>query len=431
MQRLLALLCSAAASAAATHAAAPGLTAAPKTGSAEPFTLRVNVSNITHAIQPRTLGCHSDSGYVHNARALMAELLHGPCFDSGIGPAWTVDAVGDGTVAPDNTLLFFNKSSLKLTLPTNESEARLRRVAVANRGLGGGGLALQAGQPYVASVWVHPAEGSAGGPKLWVSAALEDRITSTTLAAATQLLPTTDGWVKLTFALTPSRGTACESITPGADPTIKCTDPRPQQPGEAPYPLYSVGHLCLRCGGQIVFSLSDNPSLPAARRRAPAIQPSRKAVAAAVHLGYPSLLPGPWGMWEGMAVSSRNVPFLTKMGTKLIRLGGSFASADSWLWSNWRGPAHTRPASACSGASSDFAGWGMFDFLDFASAAGIDGVVTTTLGTPTQMADLVEYALGNTSTALGSLRAADGHPSPYLLTYISFFILPFILQSIW
>ena len=31
------------------------------------------------------------------------------------------------------------------------------------------------------------------------------------------------------------------------------------------------------------------------------------------------------------------------------------------------------------------------------------------------VADLVEYALGNTSTAMGSLRATDGHPLPYAL----------------
>ncbi len=416
-------------------AAAANAPRATRTGSADPFTLWVNASNVTHAVQPRTLGCHSDSGYVHNARALMAELLHGPCFDSGIGPAWTID----GSIVPDKTLLFFNnKTSLKLSLPSKTSEkGGVRRVSAANRGLGGGGLALEGGRPYSASVWVRPASSPAQGsstPKLWVSAALEDHISNTTLATATQPVPTTGGWTKLSFDLTPVRGTACESIAPDADPTIKCTDPRPQQPGEAPYPLYSVGHLCLRCSGQVVFSLSDSPSLTGpGHGHQPVV-----AASATVHFGYPSLLPGPWGLWKGMAVSSRNVPFLTRMGTRLMRLGGSFASAPSWLWTEWRGPPHMRPASACSGASSDFAGWGMFDFLDFVAAAGIDGVVTTTLGTPTEstceskmmvpflycqltrcfsraVADLVEYALGNTSTAMGSLRAADGHPLPYAL----------------
>jgi hypothetical protein len=358
----------------APHVAA---TAATQPTSADPFTLWVNVSNVTHTVQSRTLGCHSDSGYVHNARALMAELLHGPCFDSGIGPAWTVDG---GTVAPDKTQLFFNKSSLKLTLPSKASKTGARRVAAANRGLGGGGLALLAGRQYIASVWVHPASQDSDSPKLWVSAALENHVSNTTLATATRAVPTTGGWTKLTFALTPSRGTTCESIAPGTDPTIKCTEPRQQQPGDEPYPLYAVGHLCLRCSGQVVFSLSDSPSLTASGGDD---QPAA-ATLAAVHLGYPSLLPGPWGLWKGMAVSSRNVPFLTRMGTKLMRLGGSFASAPSWLWTEWRGPPHMRPASACSGASSDFAGWGMFDFLDFVAAAEIDGVVTTTLGTPTE-----------------------------------------------
>lgn len=78
------------------------------------------------------------------------------------------------------------------------------------------------------------------------------------------------------------------------------------------------------------------------------------------------------------------------------------------------------------------------DFLDMCEAAGIVAVVTTTAQSaaahgshtpntsqplpaccaPEDMADLVEYSWGNSSTTWGRKRIADGHPAPYNLRYV-------------
>ena len=164
------------------------------------------------------------------------------------------------------------------------------------------------------------------------------------------------------------------------------------------YPLYRVGQTCLRCAGQLVFAVEPGHLRATWTEAGPQPGP-QPGGSAGLHVAYPSLLPGTSSAWSaageeqrfsGLAVQPRNVQFIKAMGTKLIRLGGSFASSPAWLWTQWTGPAHTRPSCACTGQSTDFAGWGPFEFIDFALAAGAQPVVTTALGTPAQMADLVE-----------------------------------------
>ena len=45
--------------------------------------------------------------------------------------------------------------------------------------------------------------------------------------------------------------------------------------------------------------------------------------------------------------------------------------------------------------------------------------MTTSTTTPQSFAGLVEYCYGNTSTAMGARRAADGHPEPYRIRFFS------------
>ena len=118
--------------------------------------LMVNISNVTHEVEPRSLGCHSDNGYVHNSRALYSEMLYGVCFDGGRDSWATLTPAADGTVSTDPTTQLHNKTSLKLMLADGSS-----RVAVANRGLGNAGLVFHAGQPYTASLWASSATAGA------------------------------------------------------------------------------------------------------------------------------------------------------------------------------------------------------------------------------------------------------------------------------
>ena len=370
--------------------------------------LAVNISNVTHEVEPRTLGCHSDNGYVHNSRALYSEMLYGVCFDDGLGAWDLLTPPADGTVSTDPAARLHNKTSLKLALADGSP-----RVAVANRGLGNAGLVFHAGQSYTASLWASAAS-AAGATGHVLVAALVSRQTNTTLAkAVVPLSGIGSQWQWLNFSLIPSASTSCVAIEPGSDPRIKCKAPS--------WPGYGVGHTCLSCSGELVLSVEQSPAAAASTSRS-------TSDGASVNIGLPSLLPGKSSAWHsdaadprryaGYAVQPRNIEFLKAMGTKLMRLGGSFSSSPSWLWTNWASPKHARPACACTGQSADFAGWGPFEFIDFATAAGIQPVLTTFLGTPSQMGDLVEYLWGDAATPMGRLRTANGHPAVYNLTML-------------
>ena len=81
-----------------------------------------------------------------------------------------------------------------------------------------------------------------------------------------------------------------------------------------------------------------------------------------------------------------------------------------------RRPPLARPAGAAPGPG--LSGWGLFDFAEFAEAAGIEAMVTTKCEVSNEdYADLVEYCWGNESTAWGKQRIEDGHPEPYRLRY--------------
>ena len=55
---------------------------------------------------------------------------------------------------------------------------------------------------------------------------------------------------------------------------------------------------------------------------------------------------------------------------------------------------------------------------DFANAAGIEPIITTSSTTSVEkFAELVEYCWGNSSTPLGAKRNADGHPAPYRIRF--------------
>jgi hypothetical protein len=186
---------------------------------AELMSLTVNVSNVTHEVEPRTLGCHSDNGYVHNSRALYSEMLYGVCFDGGLSSWGTLTLPAGGTVSTDAATQLHNKTSLKLALADGSP-----RVAVANRGLGNAGLVFHAGQPYTASMWASSATGAAGHVLV---AALVSRQTNTTLAkAVVPLSGIGSQWQWLNFSLTPSASTSCVAIEPGSDPSIS----RPARP---------------------------------------------------------------------------------------------------------------------------------------------------------------------------------------------------------
>ena len=407
---------------AARRAAAP---AAPPPA-APPQPMQAAVLNITvatdapatHTVNPLYLGCHSDSGFVHQVRGYSSQLLFGESFekpqanvtDGKSADAWAsrVDAGAAGGV-----------EELHTTVAPAMHGASSRRVTAAggmvgmwNRGLGNEGLYLEAGKEYEGFFFARCATPVA------LVARIEDYRRNATLAEWSEQFDcgvSADAWVRRNFTLTPSAGTACEGIAPGSDPAVHCTRPTNE-----------LGHSCVRCAGQFGVGASGGVG----------------GGAGTVDIDYVVLQPGEWGRFNGLPVRRGPVEALQKMGVSAIRMGGSFASVTGWpdggggtppstesgsyyQWQKWRGAPWLRPSvgavwNAYSGDSySLLGGWGIFELLDLCGEMGIDAIVTTTSSsTPAELADLVSYCRADASSELGRLRAADGHPAPYPLKFI-------------
>lgn len=116
---------------------------------------------------------------------------------------------------------------------------------------------------------------------------------------------------------------------------------------------------------------------------------------------------------------------------QFLRFGGDMAGRSSYKWRTMRGPAWLRPPQT-PGSWSPYSsnGFGMFEFLQFREAAGIERVILgTSSGLPnkalgkcadpadntTEMEDLAEYLFApvDRGGALAALRQIDGHAPPY------------------
>ena len=99
----------------------------------------------------------------------------------------------------------------------------------------------------------------------------------------------------------------------------------------------------------------------------------------------------------------------------LIRYpGGCFV--ETYHWKNGIGPRDQRPEHFTQKWNewepNDF---GTDEFMDFAAEVGADVHITTNYltGTPQEAGEWAEYTNGSVETAMGRLRARNGHPGPY------------------
>ena len=119
---------------------------------------------------------------------------------------------------------------------------------LANRGMGGEGMALVAGGVYEGFVFVN------GGPVNAVRFRLVDVTTTPETVLSEQIIvapPSGDPFVRLNFSLpATSAGTSCVPIPAGSDPTIDCA--------KTP----NADHACVRCGGEfrVEFNVTANGS---------------------------------------------------------------------------------------------------------------------------------------------------------------------------
>jgi alpha-N-arabinofuranosidase len=145
---------------------------------------------------------------------------------------------------------------------------------------------------------------------------------------------------------------------------------------------------------------------------------------AEIVLGYAFLQPGTWGRVKGgYPIRQDFVNILIDNGMKIIRYNGSMNDRcpDSLLyrWKNMIGPRDER--MPYTGTFTPYAthGFGIFEFMMLAEAAGLDGVVGISKDEdPSEIGNMIEYAKGAATTKWGALRAQDGHPDPYNLRYI-------------
>lgn len=250
------------------------------------------------------------------------------------------------TAAPDASTPFNGKPSMKFTYASGNGAAGL-----ANRGMGAEGMFLQGGRDYEGYVF---AQGPAGAS---FTVSLQDFTSGATLASQAFTFPASGGWTQFNVSMTPTAGTSCAYITPGSDPTIDCQN------------VPNADHACVRCGGQLLLSLS---------------QPT------AINVGYVFLQPGTWGRVGDLPVNARAGELVKTMGVGVIRQGGTVSQG--FRWKDWRGAPWTRAAMGHTWGDS-LVTWGPFEMMDLADYLGFEMVLTLAydLNTADDWADLVEY----------------------------------------
>ena len=383
----------------------------------QPSELMVDAGNVTHQMRPYDMGCHSDSGYSHQPRNLYSQMIYGSSFKapfpvgSADGTGWRDASTGGGRATLDTTAPFNGQSSQKLSGSG---------AAVANRGLGNEGLVFAAGSVYEGYLFARSAVSSPSSARITVS--IRDWSASATapvLASAVLEVPP-GNWSRLNFSLTPVTGTNCEGIVPQGTVAVASNITCPINNTYNPTGTMSdrKAHICVKCGGEFVISLEE---------------------AGDVNIDFVFLQPGAWGRYKGMPVLKTGVQWMLDMGTSLFRQGGTFSGGADYFWKRWRGRPWTRPSMTTKWGHDLMAGWGPFEMIDMANAAGIEPIVTTFAGKwnhgnctfgwhagcswvgtlPEDMGDLVEYCWGNASTAWGRTRIVeDDHPEPYRLRYV-------------
>lgn len=330
----------------------------------------VDATRSTHTLRPQHLGCHLDSGYGQELRALSAQMLISPSFELGPPVDRSVSGpnarpYGVGWLPSNGDVVFGAMGSgiaggARLSLAPGSS--------VSNRGLGMEGLFLQADAHYEGYVVVRKSEQSG-----LLRIALEDFRRNATLAVANIRLPSSvdalreaDDWAQLNYSFVASGSTGCEPARPyedGVGPTCYLA-------GHS----YEPGQTCVRCPGQLtITNLGAQP----------------------IDLGYVRLQPGLAQRYAGLPILKSGVELLRRMATRLLRVGGTFAvalpqPAGSIAAYDWRNFIHANrpwlrpPFTWGGGVSHDHphgvynqVDIGPFELLDLASASGIDVVYTT------------------------------------------------------
>ena len=305
-------------------------------------------------MNPLYMGCHSDSGFVHEVTGWSSQMLFGEMFEappnttksgqSSYAWQWVKDAptpagsVRDVDIVLDPNTKFSNRTSMKISLKisaerTTPNDGTIdattmdslnavhlpngpNAVGIANRGLGNEGLYLQQGKEYEGYFFAKSAKPVTlvvrlehqNGLKCCRTALDYKIIPHTPPTAAEDVGALNPGWVMHKFTLTPNDNTLCYGIAPGSDPSVHCTN----NPGTA--------HVCIKCLGQFFVGVVESEG------------------DTEVNIAYVVLQPGEWGRFKGLNARADVAETLQSMGIKIIRLGGSFCSVtkDNGAYYQWQ-----------------------------------------------------------------------------------------------
>lgn len=275
---------------------------------------------------------------------------------------------------------------------------------------------------YRAAV-AHHRIGRPGAPaQVTITVGLRDYSTGKMLASQQLKVAAATDWAQFNFSLIPTAGTDCHGIAPGSDPEVQCGQDcfnKSQTPpwghgcmAAPPNSMAAQGHVCIKCAGEFVVGIGSEEG-------------------GSANVDYVFLSPGPWGRYKSGPFLKEGIQNLVDMGITSIRLGGSFTDPSYYFWKKWTGKPWERESLGAKWGSELISGFGPFEFIDMCAEAGIEPIVTTTAQwgdhmnhegnttccSPEDMADLVEYTWGDSSTVWGKQRASDGHPEPYKVQY--------------
>lgn len=122
---------------------------------------------------------------------------------------------------------------------------------------------------------------------------------------------------------------------------------------------------------------------------------------------------------DHVAGVKRSVFELTKaLNCGMLRFGGNHIS--SYHWKHFVGPIAHRPSML----NEVWGGWatkyfGTDELIEFCRRVGVEPLICINFGsgTPEEAAEWIEYCNGDSTTPMGALRAANGHPEPYNVRY--------------
>ena len=374
-------------------------------------TVTIDVSNVTGPLQVkggRMMGCHTDLGYSHQIQGFYSQKLYGESFENytGQGP--------DAPFDRGNMWGQIGKGSWSLTtdkplhgLVAQRVTATTAGAGVANRGFNQEGLSFSSGvgKPYEGYFFAR------SDKPLTLRVALEDYFASPATELASQTISFAGGnWTQLNFSLSPRAGSSCRGF-PADTPPLDCKLGANSHKGDS-------GHACLQCSGQFTIALMTQ--------------------GATVDLDYAFLQAGEWGRFKGLPLNLDSVTWLQRGGYSTIRTGGTYVEADydektdpegatpGYLWKKLRGPPWLRPGAIRTrgGAAKgimETRGWAIFEAIAMCNAMEIEPVITLHSSESYEdLGDLVDYlfAPAEGSNQWGQLRAQDGHPAPYNISFL-------------